>query len=102
MTVKHNLLGKMENINHAQKAINYQTKSEKVTTQNHFNIYHNGSLNIFFGDQGSITPTCLTAAFMRENPKSAKRQSSHQCLFARLRSAHIKAAQKTLVKSTPN
>jgi len=37
---------------------------------------------------------------MRADPKSAKRQSSHQCLFALLGSAGVKAAGKTLVKST--
>ncbi len=36
-------------------------------------------------------------------PKAQKRQStSHKCLFALLESAHIKAACKKLVKSTPD
>jgi len=38
---------------------------------------------------------------MLTDPKSAKRQSSHQCLSVLLGSARIKAACKTLVKSTP-
>jgi hypothetical protein len=51
-------------------------------------------------DMGSITPTYLHAAFMSEDPKSSKRQSSYQCLFALLESSREKAAHKTLVKST--
>jgi hypothetical protein len=43
----------------------------------------------------------LPAAFGCADPKSAKRLSSHQCLFALLGSAHAKAARKTLVKLTP-
>ncbi len=38
----------------------------------------------------SISPTYLCTAFMRADLKSAKRQSSHQCLFALLRSVQIK------------
>jgi len=41
------------------------------------------------------------AAFKHTYPKSAKRQSSHQCLFAVLGSVFEKATNKTLVKSTP-
>jgi len=41
------------------------------------------------------------AAFMCADPKSVKRQSSHQCLFAILGSAQVKAAHKTLVKLNP-
>jgi hypothetical protein len=44
----------------------------------------------------------LQAVFTGEGPKSQKRQSSHQCVFALLGSARIKAARKTLVKSTPD
>jgi len=51
--------------------------------------------------QGSIAPTCLRAAFTREDPKSVKIQSSHQYLFAHLGSGHIKAVHKMLVKLTP-
>jgi len=43
----------------------------------------------------------LQAAFMPADPKSVKRQSSHQCLLALLESTHVKAGRKTLVKSTP-
>jgi hypothetical protein len=39
-------------------------------------------------------------AFMHTDPKSAKRQLSHLCLFALLGSERIKAAGKMLVKST--
>jgi len=42
------------------------------------------------------------AAFTSADPKSEKKQSSHQCLFVLTRSAGAKAALKTLVKSTPN
>jgi len=38
---------------------------------------------------------------MSADPKSTKRQSSHQYLFALLVYAGVKAARKTLVKSTP-
>jgi len=37
---------------------------------------------------------------MRADPKSAKRQSSHQCIFAILGSALSKAARKMVVKWT--
>jgi len=40
------------------------------------------------------------AAFSRKDPKSAKRQSSHQCLSALMESARIKAACRMLVKLT--
>jgi len=43
----------------------------------------------------------LPAAFKRSDPKRAKRQSSHKCLFALLGSLRAKAAHKILVKSTP-
>jgi len=39
---------------------------------------------------------------MRADLKRAKRQLSHQCLFALLGSACAKAAHKTLVKLTPD
>ncbi len=38
------------------------------------------------------------SAIMRADPKRAKRQSSHECLFALLGSALAKAARKMLVK----
>jgi len=43
---------------------------------------------------------CLHVVFMCADPKSEKKQSRHQCLFALLGSACSKAAHKTLVKST--
>ncbi len=49
---------------------------------------------------GSISPTCVYEAFTREDPKCAKRQSNHHCLFALLGSPRGKAAHKTLVKLT--
>ncbi len=51
---------------------------------------------------GFISPTCLCTAFTSTDPQSAKRQSSHQCHFALLGSAHVKSARKMLVKSTPD
>ncbi len=50
---------------------------------------------------GSISPTCLCKSFMLKDPNSAKRLSSHQCLFVCLGSACPKATRKMLVKSTP-
>jgi len=50
---------------------------------------------------GSISPTCLQKVFTNAYPKSAKRQSSHQCLFALSGSAHEKSARKMLLKLTP-
>ena len=50
---------------------------------------------------GSILPTCLWTVFMHKDPKSEKRQSSHQCLFALLGSAYSKAAGKMLLNLTP-
>jgi len=47
---------------------------------------------------GSISSTFLRKAFMCPDPKRTKRQSSHQCLFALLGSASIKAACKMLMK----
>ncbi len=44
--------------------------------------------------QGLISPTCLRPAFTHADTKSAKIQSSHQCLFARLGSAHKKLIVK--------
>jgi len=49
---------------------------------------------------GSISPTCLQAAFTCAYPKSTKRQSSRQCLFAFSVSTGAKAARKTLLKLT--
>jgi len=43
----------------------------------------------------------LRAASMGADQGSSKRQSSHQCLFALLGSAHKKPARKVLVKLTP-
>ncbi len=43
----------------------------------------------------------LRAAFMLTDPKRTKRQSSHQCIFVLLDSAHVKATCKKLMKSTP-
>jgi len=48
-------------------------------------------------DLANISQTAFTCA----DPKSTKKQSSHQCLFALLGSAHVKAARKTLVKLIP-
>jgi len=45
-------------------------------------------------DQGPISATWLLEAFMHTDSKSAKRQSSHQCLFALLGSPSAKAARK--------
>ncbi len=42
----------------------------------------------------------LCEAFTHTDPKSAKRYSSHQCLFTLLESLSVKAACKTLVKPT--
>jgi len=44
----------------------------------------------------------LTEAFTRADPKSAKRKSSHHCLFVLLGSSLIKAARKMLVKMKPD
>jgi len=41
----------------------------------------------------------LRSAFTCEDPKNAKRQSSHQCLFALLGSTQARAPHKMLVKS---
>jgi len=43
-------------------------------------------------DLRPISPTCLQKAFMHEDPKSAKRHSSCQCLFVLLGSTCIKGA----------
>ncbi len=43
----------------------------------------------------------LRSVCMSREPKSAKRQPSHQCLFALLGFTHVKADRKTLVKLTP-
>jgi hypothetical protein len=43
----------------------------------------------------------LHAAFMREDPECKKRQSSQQSCLVLSRSTSIKAAHKTLMKSTP-
>jgi len=49
----------------------------------------------------SISFTCFFEPFTCADPKSAKRRSSHKCLFALLGFACAKAAHKMLVKSTP-
>ncbi len=46
-----------------------------------------------------LVRTCLLKAFTRADPKSVKRQSSHQCLIVLLVSA-LKEACKMLVEST--
>ncbi len=56
---------------------------------------------MFFNSHlGSILPMCLLTAFKGKDPKSALRQSRHQCLFALLGFALAKADQKILVKLT--
>jgi len=42
-----------------------------------------------FADHGSISTTCLSAVFMCADPKSTKRQSNHQSLFALLGSVFV-------------
>ncbi len=49
---------------------------------------------------GSISPTYLHKAFTLADPKSIKRQTSHQCLYVLLGFERVKAARKMLVKST--
>jgi len=44
----------------------------------------------------------LSAAFTITDPKSAKRQSCHQCLFTLLGPVQVKALSKMLMKLTPN
>jgi len=51
--------------------------------------------------QVSISPTCLSAAFTRPDPESAKRQSNFQCLFAFLGSARVNALIMTIGWDTP-
>jgi hypothetical protein len=41
-------------------------------------------------------------SFSTQRSQSAKRQSSHQCLFALWGSLHTKSALKSLVKLTPD
>ncbi len=48
----------------------------------------------------SITPTHIRKAIMHADPKSVKRQSSHEYLFSLLGSTLVKAAGKMLVKLT--
>jgi hypothetical protein len=47
--------------------------------------------------QGSISPTCLRAAFKTLIPKA-----QNDCLFALFGSTQVKATCKMLVKSTPD
>jgi len=49
---------------------------------------------------GLISPMFYLQLFA--DPKSAKRQLSHQCLFTLLGSAQVKVARKALVKLTPS
>ncbi len=58
-------------------------------------------LKLVIRDLKSISPTCLFTALMHKDPKSAKRQSIHQCLFTHLRSMQAKAAPKMLIKLPP-
>jgi hypothetical protein len=52
--------------------------------------------------QGLISPTCLHAAYMFTDPKSAKRQSSHkQVFFALLGSSHKKSCSKNVGEFRP-
>ncbi len=44
----------------------------------------------------------LRAAFTCEDPKTTKRQLSHQCLYALMGSLREKAACETPLKSTPD
>jgi len=53
-----------------------------------------------FRDQGSISPMFYSLLLCSQIPKVLKIESSYQS-FVLLRSACIKAAPKTLVKSTP-
>ncbi len=53
---------------------------------------------IFKRNHGSISPKCLPEDFISADPNSAKRQSSHQCLFALLEYAGSNTARKM---STP-
>jgi hypothetical protein len=62
--------------------------------QNPFKICHESLPEVNFTNVSR-------AAFTGADLISAKRQSSHQCLFVLLGSASLKAAHKTLVKSTP-
>jgi len=48
---------------------------------------------------GSISPTCLHAAFLRKD--RSQRHSSHQCLFSILGTVCEKAGLKMLVKLIP-
>jgi len=54
-----------------------------------------------WGRQGSISPTCLRAAFTCADPKSAKMTHDLTVLFALLESTSVIAASKILMKSTP-
>ncbi len=50
---------------------------------------------------GLISPICLHPAFICTYPRNAKRQPSHQCLFALLGSLHAKTAVNFLMKLSP-
>ncbi len=67
-------------------------------------IWETKNKNSFIGQShhGSISPTCLHTAFTSTDPKSAKRQWSHQYLFAFLGSSRAKAGCRMLVKLTPS
>ncbi len=51
--------------------------------------------------QGSISLSCLLAAFTSADPASVKIQLSCQYLFGLLGAAHVKAVHKILMKLTP-
>jgi len=48
-----------------------------------------------------ISPTCLYAAFVSADPKSAKKYTQDVSLFMLLGSAHIKEAHNMLMKLNP-
>ncbi len=54
-----------------------------------------------FQHLGSISPTCLRAAFMRSDPKSIKIYSSHQYLFVHMGSLRIEAERKHVDEIDP-
>jgi len=72
-----------------------EKKNDYIFLPKLFRVFHSSNIPI------SISPTCLCAPFTHVDPKIAKRQPSHQCLLALLKSAHAKAARKTKVKLTP-
>jgi len=75
------------------------TKTKRKTWKEGFS--HVISVHIRFWDLGSISPIYLHTPFTHVTPKSVRIQSSRQCLFMHLGSAHKKAALTTLMKLTP-